>query len=94
MNYCKVEGKHSVVDDTGLNGIRFYCGRPATLENEQGVKYVKWENVTGDVGLFGHWGHVLNCTTYAVGFDLEVQAPQGKYKVLKTLTYLFEGQLG
>jgi len=76
----KVEGKHSIVDDTGLNGVRFYCGRPTTFQDENGESFPTWENVTSDVGLFGHWGYANNCTTYAVGFDLEVQEPQGKYK--------------
>jgi len=76
----KVEGKHSVVDDTGLNGVRFYCGRPVTTVDEHNNSTTSWENVTSSVGPFGRWGSVHTCPTHAVGFDLEVQQPQGHYK--------------
>ncbi len=76
-----MEGKHSIVDDTGLNGVRFYCGGPSVVEDDEGHSVTKWENVTSTVAIFGNWGHILNCTTYSIGFDLQVQEPQGKYKV-------------
>ena len=63
------------MDDTALNGIRFFCGQSPKQSPV-------WENVTSTISPFGKWGHILNCTApfYAVGFDLEVQTPQGQVK--------------
>jgi hypothetical protein len=93
----KVEPKNSLIDDSGLNGIRLFCGRPQqqqqqndndnanTTEDNETVTIPPpepiWRNVTSSVGIFGYWGIVFNCTTYAVGFNLEVVPPQGKYRV-------------
>ena len=65
----KVEPKHSI-DDTALNGIRFFCGTPGGSEDER-------TNITSKVGYFGNWGKIFNCSTYAVGFELQSQEYQG-----------------
>ncbi|CAG7827824.1 unnamed protein product [Allacma fusca] len=68
----KVEPKNSV-DDTALNGVRFYCGTPGGSNEDR-------QNITSKVGHFGNWGRVFDCPTYAVGFELqshEYQGPRG-----------------
>ena len=64
----KVEPKHSI-DDTALNGIRFFCGTPGSEDQRT--------NITSKVGYFGNWGKIFNCSTYAVGFELQSQEYQG-----------------
>jgi len=86
----KVEPKNSLIDDTGLNGIRLFCGRKPTTTTTttvppdtvvvNGSSEPIWENVTSSVGIFGYWGEVFSCRTYAIGFDLEVVPPRGNYR--------------
>jgi hypothetical protein len=85
----KVEPKNSLVDDTGLNGIRLFCGQPPVKDEdttEIGKPGPIWQNVTSTVGIFGYWGVIYNCTTYATGFDLEVVPNRGNYKDDKAAT--------
>lgn len=58
-------------DDTGINGIRVYCGNPSNIS----TRYI-----TSSMGQFGNWGSLFNCYPGVLtGFQLQVQGPQESY---------------
>lgn len=70
----KVEPRRPRVDNTALNGIVFFCGKP-TNKMEDNPWYL-----TSKQGRFGMYGPTLNCSTYAIGFRLKSQAYQGAFR--------------
>ncbi len=77
MNYCPngtvVQGfqlktepyRGPLIDDTALNGVRFYCGNPLNPVT----------TLTSSVGNWGNWGNLYSCGNGSiVGFQLRVEA--------------------
>lgn len=56
----------ALIDDTALNGVRFYCGSPLNPSTIQ---------ITSTVGSWGEWGNLYTCGAGSiVGFQLRVEA--------------------
>lgn len=56
----------ALVDDTALNGVRFYCGHPLSPNATQ---------LTSAVGSWGTWGNTYSCGANGavIGFQLRVE---------------------
>lgn len=61
--------KGALVDDTAMNGVRFFCGPPLSANTT---------SLTSSVGSWGNWGNIYSCGRGAVvGFMLRVEALVG-----------------
>jgi len=70
----KIEPRKRRFDNTALNGIVFLCGKPqASMGNSPTY-------ISSIEGPFGTYGPLLNCSSYAVGFQLKSQEHQGPFR--------------
>ena len=60
------------IDDTALNGIKFYCGKI-------GEEFNSSNSITSKVGHWGNWGHIFKCLdlSIATGLQLRSERRQG-----------------
>jgi len=80
----KVEKSDGWKDDTGLNGIRFFCSKLG--EGVSGKVNVDTPRITSSVGKYGNWKKVFVCgdshfnsaTSGIIGFQLRSEKNRGR----------------
>lgn len=67
-------------DNTGLNGIRFFCGKLTDNAKRNATPQIS-RNITNQVQVWGKWGKVYTCRKgeFGIGFQLRVRKalPEG-----------------
>lgn len=60
--------KGAAIDDTALNGVKFFCQHPLNPNHTE---------ITSSVGSWGTWGNIYTCGSNGAitGFQLRVEAP-------------------